>query len=156
MNARGFFAIGIEHSKNTLNVGTLWRSASILGAAFLFTVGRRYKHQASDVLKTWRHIPVFHVATLDELDALIPYDCLLVGVEMLPTATALADFPHPERAVYLLGAEDHGLTRAAIERCHRHVILPGDKSLNVAVAGSIVMYDRVARGTRGMGLRAVS
>jgi tRNA G18 (ribose-2'-O)-methylase SpoU len=150
MSTRGFFAVGIEHSKNTLNVGTLWRSASIMGAAFLFTVGRRYKHQASDVLKSWRHIPVFHVATLDELDALIPYDCLLIGVEMVPNATPLQAFAHPERAVYLLGAEDHGLTKAALARCQRTVVLPGERSLNVAVAGSIVMYDRHARGTSGM------
>jgi len=28
---RGYFGIGIYHGKNTDNIGTLWRSASILG-----------------------------------------------------------------------------------------------------------------------------
>lgn len=41
--ARGFFGIGIERSKTEHNVGTLWRTADLLGAAFIFTVGRRYK-----------------------------------------------------------------------------------------------------------------
>ena len=147
---RGFFAIGIEHTKNGLNVGTLWRSASLMGAAFIFTVGRRYKRQSSDTMASWRHIPLFHVETLDELDALVPYDCLLVGIEMDPRAIPLAQANHPERAVCLLGAEDHGLTKAAADRCHRLVVLPGEYSMNVAVAGSIVMYDRYARGSQGM------
>lgn len=147
---RGFFAIGIEHGKNRLNVGTLWRSANILGASFIFTVGRRYRHQSSDTLKTWRHIPLFHFADLGDLRRHVPHDCLLVGVELTDEATPLRDFAHPERAVYLLGAEDHGLTDAAREAVQRTVVLPGERSMNVAVAGSIVMYDRVARGTAGM------
>ena len=147
---RGYFAIGIEHGKNTFNVGTLWRSANILGAAYLFTVGRRYKRQSSDTLKTWRHIPLFHYEDLDELSANMPHDCLLVGVEMDPAAVPINRANHPERCVYLLGAEDHGLTRDAIARCNRLISLPGDRSMNVSVAGSIVMYDRIQRGTHGM------
>lgn len=142
---RGFYAIGIEHGKHSINMGTLWRSANILDAAYIFTVGRRFKRQASDTLKTWRHLPTFHYADMDDLYAHLPYNCLLVGVEMDPRATPLASFAHPERAVYLLGAEDHGLTREATERCHRLVVLPGEHSMNVSVAGSIVMYDRVTR-----------
>ena len=55
--------------------------------------------------------------------------------------------PIPERAVYLLGAEDHGLSRKALDKCHHFIMIPGsqlDQSLNVSVAGSIIMYDRVA------------
>lgn len=150
--SRGFFAIGIEHGKNAINVGTLWRSANILGAAFIFTVGRRYKRQSSDTLKTWRHIPLFHFDTLTDLREHLPHDCLMVGVELDPSATPLAEFDHPERAVYMLGAEDHGLTREAMETCHRLVVLPGEHSMNVSVAGSIVMYDRDAKGTVGHGI----
>ena len=45
----------------------------------------------------------------------------------------------------LLGAEDHGLSKAALARCQHLVQLPGRASLNVAVAGSIVLYDRHAK-----------
>lgn len=150
---RGYFAIGIEHGKNSLNMGSLWRTAAILGAAFIFTVGRRFKRQASDTMKSWRHMPTFHFATLEDLFAHLPYDCLLVGVEMDERAVPLHEARHPERAVYLLGAEDNGLTSAAMDKCHRIVSLPGDHSMNVSVAGSIVLYDRVTRGTEGMGRR---
>ena len=149
-STRGFFAIGIEHTKTAINVGTLWRSANLLGAAYIFTVGRRYQRQSSDTMQTWRHVPLFHFDTLADLRAHMPYDCLLVGVEMHADAIPLREANHPERAVYLLGAEDHGLTGEAVEACQRLVYLPGRRSMNVAVAGSIVMYDRHVRGTHGM------
>ncbi len=54
----------------------------------------------------------------------------------------VTEFKHPERCVYLLGAEDIGLSKDAIDKCHKLVQLPGDYCMNVAVAGSIMMYDR--------------
>lgn len=144
---RGFFAIGIEGGKNSVNMGTLWRSANILGASFIFTVGRRFRRQSSDTMETWRHLPTFDFADMDDLCAHLPHDCLLLGIEMHPDATPLPMATHPERAIYLLGAEDHGLSDEAIRRCHRLLVLPGEYSMNVSVAGSIVMYDRATRGT---------
>ena len=54
----------------------------------------------------------------------------------------------PQQAVYLLGAEDNGLPPRVLEKCHRLVSLPSVRtnSYNVAVAGSLVMYDRVFGG----------
>jgi tRNA G18 (ribose-2'-O)-methylase SpoU len=145
---RGYFGIGIENGKTVANIGTLWRSAHNLGAAFIFTVGQRYKYQASDNTKAWRSIPLFQYSGFDEFYDNLPHDCQLIGVEYPhPKARPLPDFVHPERAVYLLGAEDHGLSRKALEKCHQFIMIPGsqlDQSLNVSVAGSIIMYDRVA------------
>lgn len=56
---RGFFGIGIEYPVTAKNVGTLWRSAHIMGADFMFVIGRRYTKVATDTLKSWRHIPLF-------------------------------------------------------------------------------------------------
>jgi tRNA G18 (ribose-2'-O)-methylase SpoU len=139
---RGFCGIGVEHSKKPINIGTLWRSAQIYGAAFIFTVGRRYDRQPSDVLNSWRHVPLFHFQTLDALWAALPREALLVGVELTSEAIDIHAYQHPERAVYLLGAEDHGLTKEALDRCHQIVRLPGERSVNVAVAGSIILFDR--------------
>lgn len=142
---RGFCAIGIERSKTPVNVGTLWRSAGLMGASFIFTIGRRYPHQAADTLKAWRHIPYFEFASTDDLIEHLPYSCPLVGVEQDPRARLLPGFRHPERACYVLGAEDHGLTGRTLERCHHLIEIPADRCLNVAVAGSIVLYDRAAK-----------
>lgn len=141
-NQRGFFEIGIWHPKTSMNVGTLWRSAYQLGATGIFTVGRRYKHQASDTTKAHRHIPLREYATIDELINALPYSCPLIAVEM--GGVPLTTYSHPERACYLLGAEDHGLPTSVLERCHHRISLPAvrTESYNVAVAGSLVMYDR--------------
>ncbi len=115
MSHRGFFVIGIQNTKNVINVGTLWRSAQAMGVAYIFTIGRRYKRQASDTTKVWKHIPLLHFDTFGEFYEHLPHDCRLVGVEIEPGAKPLPGFKHPERAAYLLGAEDHGLTREALE-----------------------------------------
>lgn len=141
-DVRGFCGIGIEHGKTAVNIGTLWRSAYSLGASFVFTVGRRYERQSSDTVKAWRHIPLFNYLTLEDLIAHLPYDCPLIGIELDDRALALGRFHHPQRACYLLGAEDHGLSKAALARCHRIVQLSGRHCLNVAVAGSIVLHHR--------------
>jgi len=142
---RGFFAVGIEGTKNGINVGTLWRSANIFGAAYIFTVGKRYWHQSSDTMKTWKHIPLFHYGDLKDFIDHLPHDCRLVGIEMEKEAASLEDYTHWERSIYLLGAEDSGLSEKALEVCHDLVVLPGKVSLNVSTAGSIVMYDRVSK-----------
>lgn len=47
-----------------------------------------------------------------------------------------------KRAIYLLGAEDTGIPDNILNDCDSIVQLPGNYCLNVAVAGSIVLYDR--------------
>lgn len=139
---RGYFGIGIFNGKTAANIGTLWRSAAILGADFIFVIGRRYQKQCSDTMKTPRHIPLFQYEDWDDFFRHTPYDCPVVAVEIDENATPLEEFKHPERCVYLLGAEDHGIPKNLLERCQDVVMLRGAYCYNVAVAGSIVMYDR--------------
>jgi len=142
---RGFFEIGIYRGKTPANVGTLWRTAFQMGAAGIFTVGKRYPNQASDTVQAWRHVPCREFADFDMLLAGLPKSCPIVAVEM--GGRPLAKFAHPERAVYLLGAEDHGIPPAILARCHHIVSLPAIRtaSYNVAVAGAIVMNDRLTK-----------
>lgn len=143
---RGYFGIGIEKNKSECNLGTLWRSAHILGASFIFTIGRRYKRQASDTTKAIKHVPYYDYSSFDDFYTAIPFGCRLIGVELDANATPIENFIHPERCAYLLGAEDHGLSKKALEYCTRLIVLPGEYSLNVATVGSIVMYDRKLPG----------
>ena len=144
--ARGYFEVGVYCPKTETNVGTLWRSAFQLGAAGIFTIGRRYRQQASDTPKTPRHVPLRHFESFDQWASSRPHGAMLVGVEM--GGRALEDFTHPMQAVYLLGAEDHGLPPQILERCDRVVSLSAvrTESYNVAVAGSLVMYHRCFGG----------
>lgn len=145
-STRGYYGIGIDHSKTVENLGTLWRSAYIFGASFVFTIGRRYKQHPTDTLKSIRHIPLYHYIDLLDFYSHMPYDCRVIGVELDERSTQLQTFVHPQRCIYLLGAEDHGLTKEARNKCHMMVQLPGEYSLNVAVCGSIVLYDRISKG----------
>lgn len=143
---RGYFGMGIYAVKTAANVGTLWRSAFQLGAAFIFTIGKRYPRQASDTVKAWRHVPLFEYSDFSDFMEHRPNDCPLVGIEM--GGRVLGEYHHPERAIYLLGAEDGGLPGIILAQCQTILTIPSVRieSFNVAVAGSIVMYDRLNRG----------
>ena len=141
----GFFGIGIVNNVDALNIGSLWRSAYIFGAAFIFTIDRKYHHQGSDVTSAWARIPLYHYPTIAGLKENLPHSTPLIGVEMNDSATPLPAFQHPDRAIYLLGNEQVGLSASQLSECHKVISLPGHFSLNVAVAGSIVMYDRIAK-----------
>lgn len=142
---RGYFGIGIYHSKKQVNIGTLMRSAYIFGASFIFTIGRQYTYQASDTTKSWRHVPLWHYNDIDHFLRCIPRECTIVGIEQ--GGTNLGEFRHPERAIYLLGAEDHGLSNDAIAACSTLISIPSVQpvSLNVSVAGSIAIADRLIK-----------
>lgn len=145
--SRGYFGVVVYRPKTATNIGTLWRSAFLHDAAFIGTIGERYKYQPSDTLGAANHIPLNHYTDLDDLIKHLPQGCPLVAVELDECAKMLPEFCHPERAVYLLGAEDHGLPQQVLDRCSYTVQIPTARewSMNVAVAGSIVMYDRASK-----------
>ena len=145
MRKNGYFGIGCLNMKNSINYGTLFRTAQLMNADFIFLIGRRFKKQASDTMKSYRHIPLFEYKNFKDFNDHRPYDCKLIGIELSNNATLLSDFEHPKRACYLLGAEDNGLTNEAIDSCQEIVYLLGEMSLNVSVAGSIVLYDRIQK-----------
>jgi tRNA G18 (ribose-2'-O)-methylase SpoU len=142
---RGYFEIGICRGKSPINVGTLWRSAYQLGAAGVFTIGQRYPQQASDTLATWRHIPYREYKDYDCFFEAQPYSCPIIAVEM--GGKPLREFVHPQRCIYLLGAEDNGIPKDMLARCQQTVSLESirTESFNVAVAGALVMYDRMTK-----------
>lgn len=142
---QNYFGIGIYENKTPYNLGTLWRTADIMGAAFIFTIGLRYKHHPADVTHAYKSIPLFRYNTIDVFLNARPYDCQLVGIEMTSKSQKLKDFSHPNRAIYLLGSEDNGIPNVLLKECQHIVQLPGERSMNVSVAGSIVMYDRVSK-----------
>lgn len=145
MRRKGYFGIGCLNMKTSMNFGTLFRTAQVFGADFIFLIGCRFNQQSTDTMKSWKHIPTFVYKDFADFNEHRPYDCKLIGIELIETATPLKEFKHPKQACYLLGAEDNGLTKEAIEHCQEIIYLPGEHSLNVSVAGSIVLYDRVSK-----------
>lgn len=97
---------------------------------------------ASDTLKTWRHVPLYNYDGFDDFLKNIPRDCQLIGIEQTDKSRDLTNFVHPERAIYILGAEDDGLPHKVMDKCQAIVHISTPLCLNVAVAGSIVMFHR--------------
>ena len=140
---RGYFAIGAERISKALNLGNLMRSAHGFGASFTFTVGAAYgaMEAHADTSKGTLHLPHYNWRTLD--DMALPAGCKLVGVELIDDAIDLPSFRHPLRAAYVLGPEKGSLSGELLERCDHVVKIPTAFCINVAMAGAIVMYDRV-------------
>lgn len=146
MSARGYFGIGIYAGKTPENLGGLWRSAHAFGADYIFTIGARYhERQSADTSNASAHVPLFGFETWPQFRQTIPVNVDIVGVEIDSRSRPLTYFCHPERAVYVLGAEDRGLAIEVIDGCDAIVGIPSLRCLNVATAGSIVLYDRVAK-----------
>lgn len=140
---KGYFGVGIYRPKRLANVGILYRSAYIMGASWVFTIGQRYTRQASDTTDTTSQIPLYEYETFDQLLTNLPKNVEIVAVEQ--GGQSLDKFSHPRRAIYLMGAEDHGLPSEMLNQCNYCVEIPSlhPYSLNVGVAGSIVLYDRL-------------
>src|SRR3954447_17631193 len=141
--ARGYFAIGAERMSKALNLGNLMRSAHGFGASFTFTIGATYQalEARADTSKGSQHLPHYNWAKVDELA--LPHGCRLVGVELIDEAIDLPSFRHPLRAAYVLGPEQGSLSPGVLERCDHVVRIPSSFCINLAMAGAIVMYDRV-------------
>lgn len=146
--ATGYFGIGIVRGKTESNHGILWRTAYQLGASFIFTIGARYEKHSEGMVDTYgavRTIPCFQYEDWTAFASSSPFGSPLVGIET--GGTSLDRFEHPPCACYLLGAEDSGLPAAVIQAMHHTVSIPAARgeSFNVAVAGSLVMYDRYTK-----------
>lgn len=148
--ARGYLGVGVYRPKVEANIGSLMRSAFLHAAAFVFTVEKRYVEQASDTPRTRRSIPLFHFADMADLMAHMPAGATLVGVELHERSRSLPEYGHPERAVYLFGAEDRGLPQEVIDQCESLIQIPTSRpeSMNVASAGAVVLYDRHVKALR--------
>mmetsp|Transcript_5897 Transcript_5897/g.19251 ORF Transcript_5897/g.19251 Transcript_5897/m.19251 type:complete len:298 (+) Transcript_5897:554-1447(+) len=133
------------------NVGTLLRSAAAFGVTKVFLVGAsRFgdfgAHGAVNFLKL-EHFPSAAVAKA----TLAERGIRIVGVEIDPSAKHVADpaaFADESGVIgdvaVMLGEEGNGMTKAQFDMCDALVYIPhhgdGTASLNVSVAGSIVMH----------------
>ncbi len=145
---RGYFAIGAENISKPMNLGNLIRSAHAFGASFCFTIAPVFaaaEVRLSDTSDAAKHLPLYTYDSVEELA--LPRGCALIGVEISDDAIELPSFPHPSAAAYVFGPERGALSPALQARCERLVKIPTKFSLNVGIAGAIVMYDRlISRG----------
>jgi len=140
---RGYFAAGVDGISKPMNLGNLIRIAHAFDASFFFSIGARVKlaDAESDTSRSYRSMPVYNFADAGEFR--LPVGCRLVGVEITEDAVELPRFRHPSRAAYVFGAERNSLSQAVLGACEFVVKIPTRFSINVGMAGAIVLYDRL-------------
>src|SRR5262245_20755816 len=141
---RGYFGIGAEEISKPMNLGALMRTAHAFGASFFFTINAHPKVREAyngDTSRSLDHVPYYAWDSVEAL--LLPKVCALVGVELADNAVELPRFQHPQTAAYVLGRERGSLSSALLSRCAHVVRIPTRFSLNVGLAGALVMYDRL-------------
>lgn len=140
---RGYFGIGVERLSKPMNAGNLFRTAHAFGAGFVFTIDAEYsvKQARSDTSRSPESLPWYDYDSAADLA--LPEGCQLVGIELLDDAIELPRFRHPLRAAYVLGPEMGSLSPELVARCAHVIKIPTSFCVNVAVAGAIVMYDRL-------------
>jgi tRNA G18 (ribose-2'-O)-methylase SpoU len=147
--ARGYFGIGAEGVSKSANIGALLRTGHAFGAAFCFTIGTGWDARAArtaDTADTPSHVPLWRFG--ESSDIALPRRCALVGIELLDDAIDLPSFRHPLSAAYVLGPERAGLSPGVLARCDHVVRIPTRFALNLAVAGALVLYDRLLQHGR--------
>jgi len=141
---RGYFGIGVQRFSKPMNAGNLFRSAHAFGASFAFTIDSKLPltTAGSDTSDAWKQMPYYRFD--DVASMMLPANCSIVGIELLDEAIELPSFHHPRQAAYILGPERGSLSEDLVEKCDHIVKIPTKFCINVATAGAIVMYDRVA------------
>lgn len=143
---RGYSIIAADRPKDMNNFAGLMRAAHCYGAAAVVLGGDRYRHASPNTTKAERHIPLFRV---DDVFAVLPYDCVPIAVDLLPTAKPLPAFQHPERAFYIFGAEDATLGDRIVSKCKHVVYVPTQYCMNLAATVNVVLYDRLTKQFTG-------
>lgn len=130
------------------NVGSLVRTAHAAAAQELILVGERdWNVEAAKTSELYTT-----VTRVDDGDAfrdhLAAMQWNLVAVELDDSAVSLFDAEYPQRPCFLLGAEMGGVPKDLLDEAKLVVQIPQwglVPSLNLAVAGSIVLYDYLGK-----------
>lgn len=148
MNIRGQAAVLLANPKYPRNVGAVLRSCSAYGVTDLRYNGARMDKALAELSRLPREERMRGYHKVKWGYAEKPFDEFMdlgytpIAIEVRENAEMLQSFDHPEKALYVFGPEDGGLTGVTLRHCHRFVAIPTLHCLNLATAVSTVLYDR--------------
>lgn len=141
-------AIVLEDPKFARNVGFVLRSAYNFGMEQLWVTGDRIDFDGrkgqplprEERFKEYARVPT--IRSERPIDR-FPRGTTVIGVELVPGAMPLTYFEHPDNAVYVFGKEDGGISKGMRTMVHQFVFISTHSCLNLAMAVSVVLYDRL-------------
>jgi len=138
----------LDSVQDPQNFGTLLRTAEAVGVDGVIIAERRAVGVTPAVIKASagaiHHLKIARVTNLARtIETLKRKNVWIVGVENVPAAQDFSTLDYKMPLALVLGSEGEGLSRLVREKCDFLVRLPmwgKVASLNVAVAGSIILY----------------
>lgn len=144
--------VGLHQSKDPTNLANVRRTVSCYGGGRLFVTGGRMTHaiESSERLprplrdRRYENTRMQLGMTDFNIEEWAKQGFTPVAIEVSGSQN-LAYFEHPHNAFYIFGPEDGSLPPQILSKCHAHVVIPTLHCLNLAVAVSTVLYDRMAK-----------
>jgi|SRR5581483_7772633 23S rRNA (guanosine2251-2'-O)-methyltransferase len=156
------FLLLLDNVQYVKNFGALLRTAEIVGVHGVMIPEHRQAGVTAEVRKASAGaVDFLNIAQVTNLaqtiDELKKQNIWVVGIEEAPNAMAYDKGDYTVPIAFVVGSEVDGLRRLTREKCDYIVQLPmwgKTPSLNVSVAGSIVLYAaRMQRAAKGIGPR---
>ncbi len=137
--------IGLYNPKSPTNVGAVMRAAGCYEADQVRFCGTRYSRAVKFQTDTKQAKERIELIEKEDLSADLERDIEIVCVELAVGATALPNFTHPKKALYLFGPEDGSLPQELVDKAHHVVYVPTTGCMNLAATVNVVLYDRLAK-----------
>jgi len=152
--------IVLDHITDEGNLGAIIRTAVFFGAHGLILPRDRSAGITANVLKrssgTCFHLPIARVVNMGRaLDALLRKEFWIIGAAG-DGPESVYGFDWNRDVALVLGSEQKGLSRTVQKRCHEIVRIPGSglaESLNVAVAGGVILSEIVRQRKAGIKIK---
>ena len=137
------FHVAIENWQHDMNFGSIVRSANAFAADTVHIIGRRrWNKRGAMVTDRYQHV-MHHPDVAAFVDWARSVDLPVVGIDNMPGAVLIEQWPMPERCVLLFGQEGPGLSPEALEAADVLVEISqfgSTRSLNASAAAAVAMH----------------
>lgn len=137
--------------RNPMNHGALIRLGANVGARKVFFTSDPQRFSLTKIKKTagssHTHMD-FEFTDWKQIRKEVPEGYTWLAVETSAKAEMLYQAKLPEKCVFVVGNETHGLPPEILEQCEQHVYIPmpgHTKSMNVSHAAAVVLFEWVRR-----------
>lgn len=149
MQSRAFpLHIAIENFQHDQNIGSIVRTANACNAAGVHIVGKRHWNRRG-AMATEKYLDVHHHSDIEGLlQWATQQNMQLIGIDNCSGSTPLTQARLPKNALYIFGQEGPGLSETTKNSCSSIIAIEqfgSTRSVNVGVAGGIVMYEWLRR-----------
>ncbi|MFH1561122.1 MAG: TrmH family RNA methyltransferase [Patescibacteria group bacterium] len=143
----------LDNVLDTFNIGSFFRLADAVSIQKIYLCGQTVTppnvkiHRAS--IGTWRWLDwEHHYSTVDLVKKLKKEGCLVVAAEQSQNSLNYTDFKIKTPIALVVGHESTGISKEVLKEVDQTLEIPllgVNKSLNVLVAASVILYDWVGQ-----------